>query len=176
MKNNSILSQALSLVKRNQNGSADQQGLYEAVADLLPDDKEDKLRRAKRIVNAGTKPGGTAPEGQLALPFDGFEPFPYLPNRLIRDGKQKTIIEQAKVSDPKYTYADWMRAQKNRINAQKWEDRKAQLHAGFERWRTDRFMAGDALDTITFDRYVKDEGVWREGDLAKPDPYSTEDE
>jgi hypothetical protein len=173
MKKDSVFDKALKRVKVNKDGiSWDYEAIVSEVAKELPDDPDYKDKRARSIVDGFTKAGRTAPEGQLMLP--GFDPFPYEPNRLIKDETLKNVAPE-KRSNPEYRRARLNRMHKNIARAQARARREASVLPEFMEWQSQRILAGEDIKDLVWDRYIKESGLWAVGKVVA-DPLAGDDE
>ena len=152
---------ALEHVERNDDGGFDEKRLADLVAECLDFDAESaRLAAAKRVIDRRKRPGSTPADGQLA--FEGMEPFAYEPQRLVANDAGQAI-EHAKAR-PDYVSAAARRAQTNAEravrNAGRWQ-RKASTYAD---WAMDQLRRRRRGSEITFDTFVREAGVWRDGD------------
>jgi hypothetical protein len=154
---------ALAELPRNADGSIDEKDLIDRVAELLDFD-EDTERHAKavRAVARRRRPGSSEPDGQIALP--GLEPYAYEPARLIADNEGR-VIEQAQAR-PAYKAAEASRAENNARRARLWADRKTMEHRDYAQWTIEQLEAGRDPREITYDAFVREAGIWRDGPAA----------
>jgi hypothetical protein len=168
MRTESILDQALARVKRNKDGSIPTDKLIEAVADLITIDVEsERKRKARALVDRRTAPGSTEPHGQLVLPLANLEPYPYEPNRLVKAGS--SVIEQDRAR-PEHKTQEWEKARENLRRVEVWERRKAYEVNGYTSWFIAQLKKRRKESELTFGRYLREQGIWREGHAPREEP------
>jgi hypothetical protein len=160
MKSNPLLDEALAKVKRLKDNGANEEDLIAVLIDaIVIDVAEEKRRRAKEIIDRGTKPKGSPPHGQLALP--GIDPYPWEPKRLIRDDKGR-IIEQENATLP-YKTAETQRSGKHVEEAVRWNIRRTTETGLYAEWVVAQITKGRKKREITFGNFVV-ENYWEDDD------------
>lgn len=172
MKDDEAYEKARQSVERDNEGGIDEKSLIDEIAELVDfDEAEERHKKAVRIVRGRRKPGSTDADGQISLP--GFDAYAYEPERLIADNDGH-VIEQAK-APVKYKQAQ---AERTRDTARRWgesADRAQKESADFASWVIEGFQAGRKAAELTFDNFVREAGLWSEGD-ADPEPQPPEDD
>lgn len=152
---------ALAALDRNDDGSVDEKSLIEAVAELIDFDADaEKMRRAKAAVHRLRRPGSTAPAGQLTFP--ALLPYSYEPARLIADNEGH-VVEQA-AARPEFKRAEAERARLNARRASEWANRKTGESEAYAAWAIEQLLRGRGLHEVTFDNFVRESGVWSDGE------------
>lgn len=157
MKINAQLSAVLAKVKRLRDGGVDEQTLIETLAkEIIIDVAEEKIRRAKDLIDRQTKPNSTEPLGQLELPGIS-QPYPYEPERLIRDDLGK-IIEQRRATPP-YKRAEAQRASKHAEEAAFHSRIKNEEAGQFSQWAIEQIKKG-RKQGIVWQNFIIETKIW----------------
>jgi hypothetical protein len=156
---------ALRDAARDEDGTVDAKVLAENLADLIDfNGEQERLNKARRIIERHKRPGGSPAVGQLAIP--GLEPYAWEPARLIVD-EQGRAIEQARAK-PRHKHAEAARAHQNAGRAAAYAVRKTLEADEFAAWHNAQLARGRAERELTMQAFVMEAGIWREGQ-AQPD-------
>ncbi len=160
MKNNAQVTAILANIKRMRDGGVDEQTLIETLAKAITIDvAEEKMRRAKELINRQTKPNSTEAFGQIELPGI-VVPYDYEPDRLIRDDLGK-IIEQHRATPP-YKRAEAQRASKHAEEAAFHSRIKNEEAGQFSQWAIDQIRSG-RKQGITWKNFINETKIWKPG-------------
>lgn len=159
MRLNPQLEAALLRVKRLRDGGADEATLIEELKkEIVINVEEETTRRAKELVDRGTKLRSTQPDGQLLLPGI-VKPYDSEPYRLIRDGNGK-IIEQKKAT-PQYKAAEAERASKHSEESA-YQARVKNLESTlFHAWAVQQISKGRKKRELRWGNFILETGIWR---------------
>jgi len=147
-----LFAKAAQQTKRQNNGHFHEDDLLANLASLIIiDPAEERMRRAKAIIDNLTKPGGTEPTGQLHLP--GFDFYDYEPERLVRDDNGN-VIEQDRALY-RFKIIEAKRARKHAHEANQWAERKAEESEAFTLWVMARRDEGRTTN-LTFGDFVRE--------------------
>lgn len=150
----SALDRALAECPRDEFGNADEDVLVKLIAEKIDIDVDAaRLRKAKQIVNAHTKPGSTKPEGELTL----FDTYGYEPRRLVRDD-HGNIVEQD-IALIAMKQAEARRSRRHVDDAQLWANRKTREAEEYAAWVIDQTKAGRTENDLTFGAFVRESGA-----------------
>jgi hypothetical protein len=161
-----LIARVLEEVPREPDGGIDEKLVLARLAELLSfDENMEREKKAKRLLNEKTRPGGTAAEGQLSLP--GLDPYAYEPDRLIRYG-ENMIVENRRAR-PQAKQAEAERAAKNVDRAMVWQRRKQQEVNRFMIWALEEYQAGRSDAEIIFDACMRETGLWNQSPAPPED-------
>jgi hypothetical protein len=154
-KDSELLEKAQRQTRRNEHGGFVEIDLITNLKSLITIDVEaEAWRKAKSIIDQGTKPGSTEEtDRQLRMP--GLEPYFYEASRLIRDGNGN-IIEQDKAT-PAYKLAELARATKHLHEVTEWAMRKRKETKEYIHWETSQRKKGRTAN-LAFGDFVREAG------------------
>lgn len=158
MKADALIQKALEDVARLRDGGAKEEDLIAILAAAIHINvPEEKQRRAKEMIDRRTKPKSTEPSGQLC--FVGMDPYPYEPDRLIRDDEGR-IIEQKRAAPP-YKRAEAKRANKHLEEAAFWAKIKNEEDGQFAQWAYQQIKKGRKQRDIVWGNFIIETGIWK---------------
>lgn len=159
MKLDALVQAALEKVERLRDQGIMEDKLVAVVAEAIHINvDEEKLRRAKDLIDRRTKPKSTETSGQLLLP--GLEAYAYEPDRLIRDDAGR-IIEQKKATPP-YKHAEARRANKHLEEVAVWARIKNEESNQFSEWAYNQIRAGRKQREIVWGTFIIETDVWKQ--------------
>jgi hypothetical protein len=117
MTDTALLEQAKQVTPRREDQAFNEAELLKILANLLDSNRgAERRRQAENIIDHHCRHGSTCAHGTLRFP--GLEPFPYEPDRLVRDGEGH-IVELSEATLP-FVIADAKRAETEAEEAAEW--------------------------------------------------------
>lgn len=175
MKEQEAYEAALDAAPRHEDGSVDIKALEDELVELIEFDAEqEKRNKARRIIERKKRPGGTEPDGKIALP--GLEKYDYEPNRLVQDNEGR-VIEQYRCQ-PRHKQAEAERARINAGRAMKHADRKTNEAETYASWAINELTSGRLAATLNYQAFVMENGYWLPplpGEDISPEPDDAPD-
>jgi hypothetical protein len=167
----SIVREAMAGLGRDKRRTADNAALVKAVAARLPtlDPDAEQIKKAKRAINACTRPNKTQLDGQLALPF--MQPYGYEPFRLVRNFDGTRLIENNKALHDMKS-ADTQRSLMNVRRVQVHYDRKDAESKLLSAWTIEQLEKGRDPLELTWETCITEKGLRRSG---SPEPEPADD-
>jgi hypothetical protein len=159
-----IIERAKAMMTPNEDGGYVENVLRDKLVEILPFDV-DKARRkqAQALIDAVARPGGTQPNGQIALP--GFDAFDYEPGRLIRDNSGN--LYECDTAPLTAIMAESGRARDHANAALHWSNIKASEAELFASWVVEELTKGRAAAELTWGNCVRESGFWRPSEELK---------
>jgi hypothetical protein len=158
------INRAKAMMSPNPDGGYAEDVLLEKLIEILPFDVDGARRKqAQALVNAVTRPGGTEPNGQIALP--GFDAFDYEPGRLVRDNSGN--LYECDVAPLTAIMAESGRARDHANAALHWSNIKSIEAEIFAAWVVEELTKGRPSAELTFGACLREKGHWRPDGAAK---------